>query len=414
MNLILFANGFPYGNWEPFLETESKYYDSFESVHICAMQIRKDHRNTIRPLPSDKFHVCPVPFAPMPLYLLNAFCALFDKNFYAELGRLLKEHRFSLMRLAWLLFYISRSHYEARKIKKYLKKAGLASPDSENIFYSYRFDYQPYVASLLKKSIPCRKLVARAHRYDLYEQFRKTDYIAMRPFLLDTLDEVILICDDGLHYLADKYPAYKDTLTISRLGTIDHGIRTTEINGGPIRLVSCSTLSPVKRVHLIVEALAQITDQEVCWTHYGEGVLAQDIKSLCAKLPENIHWELRGFVDNPSLMKEYTNIPYHLFLNVSESEGVPVSIMEAMSFGIPCIATDVGGTSEILCHGENGILLPADFTSEELADHIRTVAAMTDEEYQKYRTNARTFWQEHYSADKNYTAFVNRLKNTGG
>ena len=36
--------------------------------------------------------------------------------------------------------------------------------------------------------------------------------------------------------------------------------------------------------------------------------------------------------------------PYHVFLNVSSSEGVPVSIIEAMSFGIPCIATNVGGT----------------------------------------------------------------------
>lgn len=41
---------------------------------------------------------------------------------------------------------------------------------------------------------------------------------------------------------------------------------------------------------------------------------------------------------------------------MSDSEGIPVSIMEAMSFGIPVIARNVGGMSEIV-NEENGLLL---------------------------------------------------------
>ena len=41
-------------------------------------------------------------------------------------------------------------------------------------------------------------------------------------------------------------------------------------------------------------------------------------------------------------------MPVDLFLTVSANEGIPVSIMEAQSFGIPVIATDVGGISEIV------------------------------------------------------------------
>ncbi|MFR4320263.1 MAG: glycosyltransferase [Blautia massiliensis (ex Durand et al. 2017)] len=44
-------------------------------------------------------------------------------------------------------------------------------------------------------------------------------------------------------------------------------------------------------------------------------------------------------------------------MNVSSSEGIPVSIMEATSFGIPGIATDAGGTKEIIRDKENGVLL---------------------------------------------------------
>jgi glycosyltransferase involved in cell wall biosynthesis len=109
-------------------------------------------------------------------------------------------------------------------------------------------------------------------------------------------------------------------------------------------------------------------------------------------------------------MKEYTEKPYHLFVNVSESEGIPVSIMEALSFGIPCIATDVGGTREIVRDKYNGILLEKDFEPEVLADWISYFAKLPDSEYQAYRNRSRLSWQENYDADRNYKAFVNTLK----
>ena len=41
--LYLLTNSFPYGDWEPYLETEIKYYDNFDEVYIFALQIRKEH-----------------------------------------------------------------------------------------------------------------------------------------------------------------------------------------------------------------------------------------------------------------------------------------------------------------------------------------------------------------------------------
>ena len=45
-----------------------------------------------------------------------------------------------------------------------------------------------------------------------------------------------------------------------------------------------------------------------------------------------------------------------MFINLSSSEGIPVSIMEAQSFGIPVIATNVGGSGEIVV-SETGVLV---------------------------------------------------------
>lgn len=409
MDLILLANGFPYGSWEPFLETEARYYRGFDSVHVCAMQVRREHLKTVRPLPSDRFHVCTVPFAPMPVYFFEGLGALLDGALWRELRALIRSRRFTLKRLAWLFFYVGRSHHEARIIHRYLRSQGLTDPDAELLLYSYRFDYQPYTALLLKKRLPRCALIARGHRYDLYEEERPSGYIPMRELLLERVDRLILIAEHGRRYIAARFPGHEGKLTVSRLGTLDRGLCPARLDGGPLRIVSCSTVSDVKRVHLIAEALALLPDAEIEWTHFGEGDRMEALRRLCEGLPANIRWTLAGHVGNAELLAEYARTPRHLFVNVSSSEGIPVSIMEAMSFGIPCLATDVGGTGELVVTGENGTLLPAELTPARLADELRAFASMPDEAYQRYRDGARRSWQERYDADKNYTAFADDL-----
>ena len=86
-----------------------------------------------------------------------------------------------------LLYYLSKAHYEARVLYKALKKES----KKDLLIYSYRFDYQPYVALLLKKKWGNRqKIVCRAHGYDLYEERNISNYIPMRRVLLNEVDYV--------------------------------------------------------------------------------------------------------------------------------------------------------------------------------------------------------------------------------
>ena len=48
----------------------------------------------------------------------------------------------------------------------------------------------------------------------------------------------------------------------------------------------------------------------------------------------------------------------------SDTEGLPLSIVEAMALGLPCIATRVGGVPELIDHGYNGYLITADRVDE--------------------------------------------------
>ena len=114
----------------------------------------------------------------------------------------------------------------------------------------------------------------------------------------------------------------------------------------------------------------------------------------------NVTYVFKGNVDNAALLEDYITENYYLFVNVSSSEGIPVSIMEASSVGIPCLATDVGGTGEIISDGVNGLLLRADVSDRELADRITWFCGLDRERYLRFRKEARRIWDDKYNAEK--------------
>lgn len=407
-NLILLTNGYPYGTWETYLETETQYYSNyFEHIYVCSLQVRKEHRTIKRPLPCEKFKSCRIDYKPRYVYLLNSFRAFSDINFYKEIINLINRKQFSIGKLVRLTVFLTRAHYEARKVLRFLDESSIGNT---GLIYSYRFEYQPYVGILIQRKYPGYRIISRGHGADLFEWRNKDNYIPLREEILSHIEKVYLIAEDGRKYLKQKYPEYAKKLEVSRLGTGDYGFPEIRRKQGTISVVSCSAAVSVKRIDLIVKALEIIRGTEVKWTHFGDGPLLAELKSLCDQiLPDNIHCDFRGFVPNEEVLKEYQSGKYQLFLNVSSSEGVPVSIMEVMSFGIPCIATDVGGTREIITDGKDGVLLRANFDSNELAGWICKFADMDEEEYQEYRRNARNDWNGNYSAERNYISFCRKM-----
>ena len=337
--LYLLTNSFPYGDWEPYLETEIKYYDKFDEVYIFALQIRKEHLKRKRNV-GKNVKIIPIMKASNRTYLLYSFKTLTDINLYKEFIRLVKSRRLSIRNFVNMFVYFSRSHYEADLIDKKLK----GRVNRNSVFYSYRFEYQPYVAMLLKKKWKLNsKIISRAHRYDLYEEEHKGNYIPMREGILSEIDNVYPCSDHGTKYLKNKFPRYKKKIEPRFLGTLDHGEKKYYFDDKCYEIVSCSTVTKVKRLDLLINALAQIKEIPIKWTHYGDGILMDDIKKLAEdKLRDNIRYEFKGNINNAELMKQYRDKNYYVFVNVSSSEGIPVSIMEATSFGIPCIATDAG------------------------------------------------------------------------
>lgn len=84
----------------------------------------------------------------------------------------------------------------------------------------------------------------------------------------------------------------------------------------------------------------------------GDGSLADELKKLCRKL--NIEKQVI-FAGQRNDIDRYLKA-FDVFVLNSRTEGLSYAILEAMSSGLPVIATDVGGNAQIIDHGKNGIL----------------------------------------------------------
>ena len=412
--LFLVTTGFPYPakSMETYLETEIQYYDSFDEVNIISLGVKRKTLGEKRTINCEsKVNVFPIVFGSKLAYIINGISAFFDRNFYREILDLQKNKKLNFKRFIRLIIYISRSHYDARKAKRTL---GLNQKTlvQDAVIYSYRFEYQPYVALLLAKYFDNPALIARAHGYDLYEERNTDNYIPARRVLLKEFDRVYLISQDGYNYLTSKFPEYRNKMAISRLGTLDNGIKKCDNKGPCFRIVSCSNIVPVKRVDRIISALSKVKTQKIEWIHFGSGEEESKIRKMASELlGENVKPIFKGRVENKKVLEFYRSNVVNLFINLSTSEGIPVSIMEAMSFSIPCIATNVGGTSEIVMDGINGYLINDDESDEYIAGKLDFIASLNIECYEQLRYAARNTWEQKYNAENNYRTFIEEIKN---
>ena len=103
---------------------------------------------------------------------------------------------------------------------------------------------------------------------------------------------------------------------------------------------------------------------------------------------------------NAEVLRAYEKLGGAIFLNTSESEGLPVSIMEALSAGFPVVATNVGGTSEAVVEGA-GELLGAEPGQDEFIDAVNRVRT----DYATYARCARGVFEKRFDAERNYERF---------
>jgi glycosyltransferase involved in cell wall biosynthesis len=299
---------------------------------------------------------------------------------------------------------IVRSNQIIWELKKLIATQKLDLNNS--IFYSYWHDYKALALARMSKRNKQIKAVARAHGWDVFAERHNPPFLPFKTFILRNLKNTFSISETGKRELS-KYDKGTKIL-VSKLGKINERKPLLEKNNKNITICSCSNIIPLKRIDQIIEVLYQINLENINWFHFGEGYLRPEIETLANEKLNKINWKFSGTIPNNEILDFYSQNYVDLFINLSESEGIPVSIMEALSAGIPVLATKVGGSSEAV-NDKNGFLIPKDFETAQVASIIENYLNSPSKNQLNYRQNAYNFWKQNFEATKNYAKFAEEL-----
>ena len=412
--LIFFTDSFPFGASETFIENEFPFLvESFERIFIVTTNL-SDLKT--REIP-DNVEIVRIPYKPAFKFKVLSLLSYFNPIIQREIG--LIKNEFLLKANKEILSVLLASYAKALEINSLLN--GLIAQHNIEIknltLYVYWMNDITSGVALFKSKNPEVRAICRVHRWDVYFETQTPPYLPLRNFMIESLDSVYCISQDAFNYL-QKLCNNRGTshLKISRLGTFNRDKIVAVPNEGMLRIISCSNLLPLKRVYLIIEALALINDIKIDWLHFGQGPRESVLKKLAVEKlasKSNIEYSFMGQVSNTELLRFYKNNKVDLFINVSETEGIPVSIIEASSFGVVVIGTLVGGVGEILEEGENGFLLNESCSAQDVANAITKFYNLAEPEKDRIRVKAISIWEQRYSAEKNYKEFLDSVMQLG-
>lgn len=278
--------------------------------------------------------------------------------------------------------------------------------NEETVYYSYWFDRWTTILGILKAKGFIKKFITRAHAFDLYEDYLPEKHIPFRKFQLQSVERVFTVSMDGKQYLQSKYPEYGNKFNVALLGTKSIEYRNRDQETQVFTIVSCGSVQSRKRTIEMPVILKELSFKYK-WVHFGDGPDFDKLKVRIEELGITEHVELKGFRKNSEFLNYLTEYSPNVFISLSENEGVPYSIMEAISVGIPVIATDAGGCREI-CTSETGVLLPLQINHSLIASTIENFKN-SDKNTASFKLQVKEFWRKKFNAESNFSQFIEIL-----
>lgn len=412
---------FPYGLGEIFLREEIGILSrEFELVYLVIPDVSriKDARyyNSL----TDNVIVCKLESRSRILDRLITFKKVLSEYYRVErniaLAKTFKTNRLSLLKTIWGYWSLSNSF--KRQFNRLLITH--RHQPRQVTFYSYWFFYPTLALAEIKEKTPQYRVISRMHGWDCFFERNRQNYLPLRPYSINRLDLLASISEAGMIYTANKLNGFIDSskLTFSRLGISCSQVilRGSDESDDTFLLTSLAYLTPVKRIDRIAEALLNWTGKKIKWEHIGiafdKNRRFEDSVNEQFKGHPSVSVSFKGELSQSEIYEYFASSSPDLLICTSESEGIPVSMMEAMAHGIPVLSVDVGGVHEIVAHRKNGLLIPAAATDHEIRLALEEFIAFSPETKHAMRQNAIKTYVEKFNAEKNYTEFVQTvLKN---
>ena len=407
-HMYLITQDFPYGHLEDsFIEPEYSYLRSRFHISVIAAEVSP----TAELLSEETVKGKGIEARIIPTRqniaekLFSLVCFLLKKDCYIELVSIVKSKENIFRRICRALMYGVAAETFYRRLKKSLHMA----KDTRALFYFYWWDYKCLGLTMHRRRYPHIKIITRAHGYDLYDEREMYGRQYFKPQMDRKLERVIFVAQYGKQYYLNKFKkSDSKKYPVHCLGVYDPKIDTDVGKDKIFHIVSCSNAIPLKRIELIIEGLAQIRDVGIKWVHMGDGSEVDRLKNMAQEeLGDNVDYNFVGRIPHEDVITYYKENNVNCFITTTSTEGNPVSVQEALSFGVPIIATAVGDIPRMI--DNNGVLLSENPTGNEVAQAIRKIAAMDDADYIDLRKNSYRIYCRNYNAETNHRKLMEDL-----
>ena len=234
-----------------------------------------------------------------------------------------------------------------------------------------------------------------------------TDYVMRR------VEKVVGISQSGARNFEAEFPQLK-----GRVGLVVNGIsdlteeqlqyvqsKKVETQSKKFRLISCGSINGRKGQWMVIEAIKKLPaelSKNIEYTIVGDGpqriTLEEDVRNAGL---ENIRFV--GSVPNVNVYKNLAEA--NIAILMSNNEGLPLSLIEALRCGLAGISTRVAGIPEVIVDGYNGVLIEPD------VDQLYNILMRLDDyDWDDMGRKSRSLFEKQYTFDRMKEDYLGLLK----
>ena len=344
----LFTYDYPYeGNDNPFIEDEIQNISKiFNKVNVIPFKRGTEIRRTFFDTPNVYFNFELIKNIFLISNLFTIIRVIFSKNLWLELLKAKKP--FFLKKIKMIIFEKAQSLI----LEKFIKENNF---DLENdIFYSFWSNF----TLLTFNNLRIKNSFSRTLGSDLNGFLINDDFVPFIKEKFSSLKLVLILNERQKEILLNGKFINSDKIIKSYLGAHPQNFcNISKNNKEEISFVSCGSLievkNPIKIADLIISFAKAFPKIKVKYTCIGEGKYQKKVESKFKNSSSNIEFNLIKKIPSFYDFIKKNNIDY--LINLSSSEGMSFSNMEAMSCGVPVICNNISGNIELI-NNNNGIV----------------------------------------------------------
>ncbi|MDC3230774.1 glycosyltransferase family 4 protein [Acidimicrobiia bacterium] len=154
-------------------------------------------------------------------------------------------------------------------------------------------------------------------------------------------------------------------------------IKKTNVHKADVNLLIISRLVIQKNINIVIEAMELLDNKDLKLSIIGEGGEFSKLEGVIHDLNLQNRVRLLGKIDNNKISQFL--LTADIFIQASDYEGLPHSVLEAINYEVPILSTEVGGCKDLLNDGERGFIIPVPPHKKIIAENIIFIINNKDE-----------------------------------